>query len=76
MPTGPGVWPAFWSTGYPWPYHGEIDILEYISARNFNAITIHTSDNCTMPLNDLNYSTGTWATVNNIPVTNCYVGRF
>lgn len=28
LPSGFGMWPAFWSYGDPWPTQGEIDILE------------------------------------------------
>jgi beta-glucanase (GH16 family) len=28
LPSGNGMWPAFWSYGDPWPTQGEIDILE------------------------------------------------
>ena len=28
LPTGYGMWPAFWSYGDPWPTQGEIDMLE------------------------------------------------
>lgn len=28
LPTGLGMWPAFWSYGDPWPTQGEIDIME------------------------------------------------
>jgi beta-glucanase (GH16 family) len=28
LPSGYGMWPAFWSYGDPWPTNGEIDILE------------------------------------------------
>ena len=28
LPTGYGMWPAFWSYGDPWPTQGEIDIME------------------------------------------------
>jgi len=28
MPSGNGMWPAFWSYGDPWPTKGEIDIIE------------------------------------------------
>ncbi len=28
LPSGFGMWPAFWSYGDPWPVKGEIDILE------------------------------------------------
>lgn len=31
IPVGCGYWPAIWSCGskYPWPYNGEIDVMEY-----------------------------------------------
>lgn len=28
LPSGYGMWPAFWSYGHPWPTQGEIDFLE------------------------------------------------
>lgn len=28
LPSGHGMWPAFWTYGDPWPTQGEIDILE------------------------------------------------
>jgi hypothetical protein len=28
LPSGHGMWPAFWAYGDPWPTQGEIDILE------------------------------------------------
>ena len=28
LPSGYGMWPAFWSYGDPWPKQGEIDVLE------------------------------------------------
>ena len=28
LPSGYGMWPAFWTYGDPWPTQGEIDILE------------------------------------------------
>lgn len=28
IPSGYGMWPAFWSYGHPWPTQGEIDFLE------------------------------------------------
>lgn len=28
MPSGNGMWPAFWTYGDPWPTKGEIDIIE------------------------------------------------
>ena len=50
LPTGTGVWPAFWMLGsniseVGWPLSGEIDILEYVGREPgmvFNAL--HTQD--------------------------------
>jgi beta-glucanase (GH16 family) len=44
MPSGQGLWPAFWLVGAdedttPWPECGEIDIIELVS----NATTYHTT---------------------------------
>jgi beta-glucanase (GH16 family) len=41
MPSGQGLWPAFWLVGAdaPWPQCGEIDIIELVS----NATTYHTT---------------------------------
>jgi beta-glucanase (GH16 family) len=54
LPSGYGMWPAFWSYGDPWPTQGEIDILE---ARGQEPFTYYT-----------NYFYGTQ--VNNNLVTN------
>jgi beta-glucanase (GH16 family) len=50
LPTGKGLWPAFWMLGsniseVGWPQCGEIDILEYVG-KNPNTIytTLHTKD--------------------------------
>ena len=50
IPTGKGIWPAFWMLGsniskVGWPKCGEIDILEYVG-REPNTIftTLHTQD--------------------------------
>lgn len=39
LPTGYGMWPAFWSYGDPWPTQGEIDILEARGNEPYNFST-------------------------------------
>jgi hypothetical protein len=46
MPTGCGVWPAFWSDGPNWPSGGEIDIVEGVNDYTNNQATVHTSTGC------------------------------
>lgn len=41
LPTGYGMWPAFWSYGDPWPTQGEIDILEARGNEPFNYQTAY-----------------------------------
>lgn len=36
LPSGYGMWPAFWSYGDPWPTQGEIDILEARGQEDLN----------------------------------------
>lgn len=73
MPTGPGSWPAFWAYGDNWPDNGEIDILEGIDGRNFNAMTLHTSQGCSMSPDDSTFFSGHWADGSNgQPATNCW----
>uniref|UniRef100_A0A914DY04 GH16 domain-containing protein n=1 Tax=Acrobeloides nanus TaxID=290746 RepID=A0A914DY04_9BILA len=67
MPEGLGTWPAFWSYANPWPYNGEIDILEAIYTMPNNQISLHTSQNCTMPSNP-GYINGAWGT----KTTDCF----
>src|SRR6187431_19135 len=51
LPSGHGIWPAFWMLGSNisesgWPKCGEIDILEYIGREPHTAYTtLHTQDN-------------------------------
>ncbi|KAL2002626.1 hypothetical protein VTN02DRAFT_6388 [Thermoascus thermophilus] len=59
-----GVWPAFWTVGGNWPNDGEIDIIEGVNQQTTNAMTLHTSDGCTV--NNSGF-TGTLST------SNCYV---
>ncbi|KAL1980751.1 hypothetical protein VTN96DRAFT_3558 [Rasamsonia emersonii] len=59
-----GSWPAFWTVGANWPNGGEIDIIEGVNQQTTDAMTLHTSDGCT--INDSGF-TGTLST------SNCYV---
>lgn len=50
LPTGHGIWPAFWMLGsnikqVGWPMSGEIDILEYVGKEPHTVFTsLHTKD--------------------------------
>ena len=46
LPTGQGLWPAFWMLGSNfstagWPYCGEIDIMERVNTNSFVNGTVH-----------------------------------
>jgi beta-glucanase (GH16 family) len=46
LPTGQGLWPAFWMLGSNfssagWPYCGELDIMERVNANSFVNGTVH-----------------------------------
>ncbi|KAF1353710.1 concanavalin A-like lectin/glucanase domain-containing protein [Delphinella strobiligena] len=60
-----GTWPAFWMVGPDWPSGGEIDIIEGVNLQTANAMTLHTSDGCSIT-NDGNF-TGSMET------DNCYI---
>lgn len=50
MPSGQGLWPAFWLVGAdedttPWPNSGEIDVIELVSNANTYHSTIHGPNN-------------------------------
>jgi hypothetical protein len=51
MPEGCATWPAWWtkSAKGPWPYGGEIDIIEGVNLGPRNLASLHTTPNCTMP---------------------------
>jgi len=52
MPTGCGVWPAWWSNGPNWPQGGEIDIVEGVNDYTNNQATLHTDPGCTLSSTD------------------------
>ena len=42
LPSGPGLWPAFWLLGYGgWPESGEIDVLEYVGEPDWVSAAVH-----------------------------------
>ncbi|MET8282937.1 glycoside hydrolase family 16 protein [Micromonospora sp. NPDC005174] len=48
VPKGNGLWPAFWMmgadflSGRPWPYNGEVDIMEVLGRNTLEAYsTLH-----------------------------------
>jgi len=68
MPEGCATWPAIWEAGLDtWPNDGEVDILEGVNNVSPNAMTIHTTDGCTMP--DTRPQTG------NVIGNNCGIGQ-
>ena len=58
MPTGCGVWPAFWMFGPNWPASGEIDIIEGVNNQATDSITLHTSPGCVV--SNANSQSGTY----------------
>lgn len=54
MPSGCGIWPAFWSNGPNWPAGGEIDIIEGVNDYTNNQATVHTSSGCTLASSNAN----------------------
>jgi hypothetical protein len=71
MPSGCGVWPAFWMTDEEhWPNHGEIDILEGINTQSVVKTALHTSDSCSMYAHVPAWAkTGVWDTSTGLPDT-------
>ncbi|KAF9072717.1 glycoside hydrolase family 16 protein [Rhodocollybia butyracea] len=68
MPTGCGVWPAFWTNGPNWPAGGEIDIVEGVNDYTNNQATIHTNPGCSMPTSN---TTALGVTGELVAQTNC-----
>lgn len=58
------TFPIRWTVGGDWPNNGEIDIIEGVNQQTNNAMTLHTSDGCT--INNSGF-TGTLST------SNCYI---
>ncbi|KAJ7599057.1 hypothetical protein C8J56DRAFT_1093266 [Mycena floridula] len=46
-PYGCSVWPGWTSTSLNWPDGGEIDTFGGVNMRDFNAISLHTTEGCT-----------------------------
>lgn len=71
VPTGPGLWPAFWMYGPKWPIDGEVDIMESVDEHYYNQISFHTGDGCFMQASDSKFFSGQWLAFNDIPQTHC-----
>lgn len=71
VPSGCGVWPAFWLTDEDaWPHHGEIDIVEGVNNQRAVKTALHTSEGCSMYGHVPPYShTGYWDRATGIPNT-------
>jgi hypothetical protein len=71
MPTGCGVWPAFWSTDETdWPKNGEIDIVEPINNQVVAKTALHTSEDCNMYAHVPRWNwTGHWDSATGLPNT-------
>jgi Glycosyl hydrolases family 16 len=71
MPSGCGVWPAFWLTDEDdWPNHGEIDVVEGVNEQSVAKTALHTRESCSMYAHVPPYaSTGYWDSATGIPNT-------
>ncbi|RKO97192.1 hypothetical protein CAUPRSCDRAFT_2690, partial [Caulochytrium protostelioides] len=63
IPTGLGMWPAFWMLGEnkkvaPWPVDGEIDIMEATNTDTVNHQTLHTEEGCVFDTSALSEMVG------------------
>ncbi|EME38513.1 glycoside hydrolase family 16 protein, partial [Dothistroma septosporum NZE10] len=52
LPAGCGTWPAYWLLGPAWPSNGEIDIIEGVNTYPYDAMTLHTTANCSVAGSD------------------------
>lgn len=87
MPSGCGVWPAFWLTDEAnWPVNGEIDIVEGVNYQTVAKTALHTTKGCSMNDVPQGVKSGTWDEAVGIPdratgipdmtmryATNCFV---
>jgi hypothetical protein len=72
MPTGCGVWPAFWMFGPNWPAGGEIDIIEGVNNQYANSITLHTNPGCVV--SNTNSQPSTYTVTNDCNTASGYEG--
>jgi len=73
VPTGCGVWPAFWMVGADWPHQGEIDIIEGANGQVYDQTTLHTGPNCTNSAPQSFYSGQSMPNLVGGPSLNCDV---
>lgn len=68
MPSGCGLWPAFWLTDEAnWPVNGEIDIVEGVNYQSEAKTALHTTKHCDMQDVPVGTMTGIWDTAVGIP---------
>ena len=80
MPTGCGVWPAFWMNSIlgTWPSQGEIDMIEGVNVNAANTYTLHTDNKhggCSQLSSPTSEFSGHWITnkIGTQNATNCWV---
>ncbi|KIW01851.1 uncharacterized protein PV09_06700 [Verruconis gallopava] len=56
-----GAWPAFWSFSNPWPYQGEIDMIEGVNFMTENKASLHTGLGTCVLTDEGSLETGTVA---------------
>ena len=77
IPTGCGVWPAFWMTGTgdAWPMWGEWDIVEGFDRQSQVFSSIHTTSNCSEASVGDDAFSGSWVLGNRSATTDCSVAH-